>query len=187
MIVSRMVSLFLRFAQFVCSAIVLGLVAYFLHQRDKYGVGPLGRSIYTEIVAALSVIFSLIWMIPTTSSIINYATDLFFSAAWFVCIHRLFDNIDTMLTVLQRLHSVPSSIGITTSTAAPSGTGEASGFAAETTAANGTPHRPSLSLPPSSGLRVSFLGSSCTTSFRALWLPMALSKSFSVFGPCAIC
>ncbi|KAF2255070.1 integral membrane protein [Trematosphaeria pertusa] len=91
MIVSRMVSLFLRFAQFVCSAIVLGLVAYFLHQRDKYGVGPLGRSIYTEIVAALSVIFSLIWMIPTTSSIINYATDLFFSAAWFAAFGALVD------------------------------------------------------------------------------------------------
>ncbi|PSN70405.1 hypothetical protein BS50DRAFT_632295 [Corynespora cassiicola Philippines] len=83
MIFSRLASIILRFAQFVCAAIVLGLVAYFLHQRDEYGVGPLGRSIYTVIIAALSVICSLLWMIPTTSSIISYASDLFFSAAWF--------------------------------------------------------------------------------------------------------
>lgn len=83
MLVSRVVSLLLRLAQFVSSAIVLGIVAYFLYQRDHYGVGPLARTIYTEVVAALSVIFSLIWMIPTTSSIIGYSSDLFFTAAWF--------------------------------------------------------------------------------------------------------
>ncbi|KAH7010719.1 hypothetical protein B0J12DRAFT_747482 [Macrophomina phaseolina] len=80
-----MASLALRVAQFVCAAIVLGLCAYFLHQRDEHGLGPLGRTIYAEIIAALLVIFSLIWIIPTTSSIINYATDLFFSAAYEGC------------------------------------------------------------------------------------------------------
>lgn len=86
MIVSRVVSLVLRVAQFVFAAIVLGLTAYFLHQRNKYGVGPFGRTIYTLIIASLSVIASLIWMIPTKSSIAGYGSDFFFTAAWFVCV-----------------------------------------------------------------------------------------------------
>jgi hypothetical protein len=84
MIVSRMVSIALRAAQFVFAAIVLGLTAYFLHQRNHYGIGPLGRTIYTLVIAALSVIASLIWMIPTKSSIAGYGSDFFFTAAWFV-------------------------------------------------------------------------------------------------------
>jgi hypothetical protein len=84
MIVSRVVSLVLRVAQFVFAAIVLGLTAYFIYQRNRYGVGPLGRTIYTLVIATFSVIGSLVWMIPTKSSIASYASDFFFSAAWFV-------------------------------------------------------------------------------------------------------
>lgn len=94
MLFSRLASLILRFAQFVCAAVVLGLTAYFLHQRDKYGVGPLARTIYSIVVASISVILALIWMIPTTSSIINYAADFVFSAAWFAVFGLLVDYFD---------------------------------------------------------------------------------------------
>lgn len=83
MIVSRVVSIFLRFGQFVCAAVVLGLVAHFLDQRNKYGIGPLGRSIYTIVIASISVLFSLVWLIPTTASMLHYPFDLLMSAAWF--------------------------------------------------------------------------------------------------------
>jgi hypothetical protein len=82
MIVTRLVSLILRAAQFVFAAVVLGLTAYFLHQRLSHGVGPLGRVIYTVIWSSLSILFSVIWMIPTKSTIASYGSDLLFTAGW---------------------------------------------------------------------------------------------------------
>ena len=82
--VARVFSVFLRFAQFVCAAIVLGLVAFFLDRRnDNQWGGLLGRLVYTIIIAAFSVLFSLIWLIPTASSMMHYPFDLLMSAAWF--------------------------------------------------------------------------------------------------------
>ncbi|KAF2264367.1 integral membrane protein [Lojkania enalia] len=83
MILSRAFSIFFRFGEFVCAAVVLGIVAYFINQYDEFGVGPLGREIYAIVIASLSVLFSLIWMIPTTASMMHYPIDLLFSAAWF--------------------------------------------------------------------------------------------------------
>ncbi|KAH7126867.1 integral membrane protein [Dendryphion nanum] len=84
MIVTRALSVFLRFAQFVCAAIVLGLVAYFLDKRnDNQWDGLLGRLVYTIVIAALSVLFSLVWLIPTASSMMHYPFDLLMCAAWF--------------------------------------------------------------------------------------------------------
>jgi len=94
MIVSRTLSIFLRFGQFVSAAVVLGLVAHFLHQRDKYGVGPLGRSIYTVVIASLSILFSLVWLVPTTASMLNYPFDLLLSAAWFAAFGVLVNWVD---------------------------------------------------------------------------------------------
>ncbi|KAF2729488.1 hypothetical protein EJ04DRAFT_580621 [Polyplosphaeria fusca] len=83
MLFSRLLSLILRIAQFVFSAIVLGLTAYFLHARRHHGTGPLGRTIYALVLSIISVIASLIWMIPFKSTMLGYGSDFFFSAAWF--------------------------------------------------------------------------------------------------------
>ena len=77
---ARVFSLFLRFAQFVCAAIVLGLVAYFLDRRnDNQWDGLFGRLVYTIVIAALSVLFSLVWLIPTASAMMHYPFDLLMS------------------------------------------------------------------------------------------------------------
>jgi hypothetical protein len=89
MLLSRAFSIFLRFGEFVCAAVVLGIISWFLHQYDKYGAGPLGREVYTEVIAGLSVIFSLVWLLPTTASMLHYPADLFFSAAWFAAFGAL--------------------------------------------------------------------------------------------------
>jgi Membrane-associating domain len=47
------------------------------------GQGPHGRYVYTEIVAAFSALFSLIWLIPFTWSMMHYPLDLLTSIAWF--------------------------------------------------------------------------------------------------------
>jgi uncharacterized membrane protein len=83
MIISRFLSFFFRFAEFVCAAVVLGITSFFLHQHHKYGINPLGRTIYTEVVAIISVLLSLVWLLPFTSTFLHYPFDLFMSVAWF--------------------------------------------------------------------------------------------------------
>ncbi|KAF2826199.1 hypothetical protein CC86DRAFT_382271 [Ophiobolus disseminans] len=82
MIVSRVISLTLRIAQFVFAAVVLGLTSYFLYQRNRYSVGPFGRVVFSVIWSSLSIIFSIVWAIPTTSTMISYGSDLVFTAGW---------------------------------------------------------------------------------------------------------
>jgi len=93
MIFSRLTSIFLRFGEFVCAAVVLGLNSYFLHRYDKHHVGPRGREIYIEIISAISVLLSLIWLLPFTSHFMHYPLDFFISAAWFAAFGTLVNYI----------------------------------------------------------------------------------------------
>jgi len=93
MILSRVLSLFFRFGEFVSAAVVLGLIAHFLHIHHREHVGPLGREIYTTVIAALSVLVSLVWLIPFTSSFMHYPFDLLLSFGWFAAFGVLVNYI----------------------------------------------------------------------------------------------
>ncbi|KAF9698822.1 hypothetical protein EKO04_003156 [Ascochyta lentis] len=95
--VSRIISIALRFAQFVSAAIVLGLTAYFLHQREAHNIGPMSRLIYSIIIAAISLWLALLWMILPHSTIVHFVTDLLFCAAWFAVFGLLQDYYDDQL------------------------------------------------------------------------------------------
>jgi len=79
MILSRVLSFFFRFAEFVSAAVVLGIAAHFLNVHE----GPRGREIYTIVLAALSAVLSLLWLLPRTSALLHVPADLIFSAGWF--------------------------------------------------------------------------------------------------------
>jgi hypothetical protein len=102
MIIARTLSLALRFAQFVCAAIVLGITAHFLHiyngdaTINKYDI-PFDRLIYSIIISSVSLVLALIWMVPTTASIIHWVVDLLFAAAWFAIFGILQDWYDNEL------------------------------------------------------------------------------------------
>jgi hypothetical protein len=83
MIISRLISMTLRFAQSVCAAVVLAITSYLLyHQQHKDHSGSYGRLIYSTIIAIVSIIASLIWLLPTTSHIVNVVGDVLFCSAW---------------------------------------------------------------------------------------------------------
>lgn len=88
MIFTRLLSLILRTAQFVFAAVVLGLSSYFMYERTRRGVGPFGRTIFVIIWSSLSVLFSIIWMIPTKSTIASYGSDLRMPAPFLLYIPR---------------------------------------------------------------------------------------------------
>ncbi|KAF1982459.1 integral membrane protein [Aulographum hederae CBS 113979] len=89
MIMSRVLSLFLRFGEFVCAAVVLGIIAYFIQQHHEFRTGPIGREIYTIVIASLSVLLALVWMIPSTHNILHYPMDFILSLAWFAAFAAL--------------------------------------------------------------------------------------------------
>ncbi|KAF1814931.1 integral membrane protein [Eremomyces bilateralis CBS 781.70] len=83
MMITRIISPILRFGEFVCATIVLGLIGYFLHERNETGFGPKGREIYTIVIAALSTLLSILWMVPLTTRLLLYPIDFILSFAWF--------------------------------------------------------------------------------------------------------
>jgi len=83
MILSRLISLCLRAAEFICAAVVIGLDAHFLYIHHKTKYGPLGREIYVIVLSSLALLLSLVWMLPTTSAMLHVPMDLIISLGWF--------------------------------------------------------------------------------------------------------
>jgi len=95
MALERIANILLRLAQLVFSAIVAGITGWYLDKSDDAGVSSwdLGRFIYTEVVAAISLLAALIWLVPFSSSFIHWPFDLFLSVNWFVAFGLLVDQI----------------------------------------------------------------------------------------------
>ncbi|KAK8190035.1 uncharacterized protein BKA78DRAFT_148165 [Phyllosticta capitalensis] len=105
MILSRLVSMFLRFGEFVSAAVVLGVTSYFLYEQHHHDYdGPKAREIYTIIIAALSLVSSLVLLIPFTFTFLHYPWDLILSMAWFASFGLLVDFVDDNLTCSGPFH-----------------------------------------------------------------------------------
>ena len=84
MAIDRILSFVLRAAELAFAAIVAGITGQYLHQNNGASSWSLGRWIYTEVVAALSIFFAIIWLFPFSGSFIHWPTDLVLSICWFV-------------------------------------------------------------------------------------------------------
>lgn len=95
---SHLLSIALRIAQLISSAVVLSLSAYFLHQRSQNpSAGPFARLIYTVVIAAISVWLSLLWIFLPHATLVHFITDLILCAAWFAVFGVLQDWFDDAL------------------------------------------------------------------------------------------
>ncbi|KAJ4154021.1 hypothetical protein LMH87_010485 [Akanthomyces muscarius] len=83
MAIDRLVSLILRGAELVFSAIVAGVNGQYLHHNKGTG-GSQWRFIYTEVIAALGIFFALIWLIPFSSTFTHWPIDLVLSILFWV-------------------------------------------------------------------------------------------------------
>jgi hypothetical protein len=127
MSIPRLASTALRAAQFICAAVVLGLTSYLLHLNHKYNIGPVGRLctpplspssplsspfcythlpslVYAVVIAAISVVASLIWLLPTVHHIANYIADLLFCAMWFAVFGLLQDSYENEMMCGNKWH-----------------------------------------------------------------------------------
>ncbi|EAW12762.1 MARVEL domain-containing protein [Aspergillus clavatus NRRL 1] len=92
-VVSRLVSIVLRVAEIAFAAVVAGLIGYYLHQFRHVDAWPQARWIYTEVVAGLSMLLGLIWLIPFSSGFFSWPFDVIISLAWFAAFGLLVDAI----------------------------------------------------------------------------------------------
>jgi len=92
MALDRIVSMGLRAAELVFAAIVAGVTGDYLHHAHGSSWN-LGRFIYTEVVAGLSIFLALIWLIPFSSTFIHWPMDIFISILWWVVFGLLVDLV----------------------------------------------------------------------------------------------
>ncbi|EAL91735.2 hypothetical protein KXW98_002690 [Aspergillus fumigatus] len=92
-VISRLVSIVLRVAEIAFAAVVAGVIGYYLHQFSDIDAWPQARWIYTEVVAGLSILLGLIWLIPFSSGFFSWPFDVVISFAWFAAFGILVDAI----------------------------------------------------------------------------------------------
>lgn len=83
MALARVFNVILRLAELVFAAIVAGITGWILHFSNE-NTPEIGRWIYTEVIAAITIIVALIWLVPFSASFINWPFDLLLAICWFV-------------------------------------------------------------------------------------------------------
>lgn len=91
MALTEVLSIIFRLAELAFAAIVAGLNGDYLHAARGASSWDLGRHIYTEVVAGLSILFAIVWLFPFSGSFIHYPADFFLSILWFVAFGLLVD------------------------------------------------------------------------------------------------
>ena len=62
---------------------VAGIIGSYLHSYDATNSWPGARFIYTEVIAGLSILLALLWLLPFAGGFIHWPADLLISVAWF--------------------------------------------------------------------------------------------------------
>jgi hypothetical protein len=112
MALDRVVSLILRAAELVFAAIVAGVNGEYLHNARGASSWQLGRFIYTEVVAALAMLFSLLLLIPFSSTFIHWPLDIFISINWWIAFGLLVDVSHSLIFIYISLGSWTCTNGI---------------------------------------------------------------------------
>jgi len=91
MLATDLVSLLLRVGELAFSATVAGLTGEYLHQRRGARASTHKRHIYTIVVAAISILFSLLFLLPFLASFAKWPVDLILFVLWIVAFALLAD------------------------------------------------------------------------------------------------
>ncbi|CZT41398.1 related to integral membrane protein [Rhynchosporium secalis] len=96
MILTDLLSLCLRIGELAFSAVVAGLNGEYLHNTVETRRGSTNarkRFIYLEVVAALGILFSLLFLLPFASSFLHWPAD-FFTSILFIVAFALLAHYD---------------------------------------------------------------------------------------------
>ncbi|KAF8460294.1 marvel domain-containing protein [Kalaharituber pfeilii] len=96
MILSRLISFFLRALQLASAAIVAGIVGAYLHDVNEVDADPADRFVYTIVVASFALLASLILLVPFSASLTVFPLDLLFFLLWIIAFGLAVDFIAPM-------------------------------------------------------------------------------------------
>jgi ABC-type transport system involved in multi-copper enzyme maturation permease subunit len=88
---SKIVSFFLRIVELASAAIVAGLVGQYLHYLTMANSWASSRIIYTEVIAGISILFSILFMPPLKYSFYGFVVDFALFICWMVAFGSLAD------------------------------------------------------------------------------------------------
>jgi hypothetical protein len=74
--------------------IVVGIVGHFLHYYEDNTAYPNVRLVYTEVVAVLSMLCSILWIVFCTAESYSVGANLFISLAWFAAFGSLMEYVN---------------------------------------------------------------------------------------------
>jgi hypothetical protein len=84
MILSDILSLCLRVGELAFTSVVAGLTGSYLHQHKGTSAWDQKRFIYTEVIAAIGILFSLLFLLPFAGSFIHWPIDFLLFAGLMV-------------------------------------------------------------------------------------------------------
>ncbi|OAL40295.1 hypothetical protein AYO20_00031 [Fonsecaea nubica] len=82
-VISRIVSMGLRVCELAFAGVVAGIVGSYLDDYRHGNGWPLARFIYIEIVAGISLLLGLLWLLPFAGGFFHWPMDIILSFAWF--------------------------------------------------------------------------------------------------------
>jgi hypothetical protein len=97
-VASKVISVIFRVGELICAAIVAGILGRYLHLLDLADVGAGSRIIYSEVIAGLSIAFSIILMPPLMYSFVLFLLDFALFICWMVAF-GLLANVPSILTL----------------------------------------------------------------------------------------
>lgn len=93
--IARTIALLLRVLELISAAVVAGLVGHELRRADKAGARPGKRFIYTEVVAGLALLLSILLLLPMTWAFSLWPLDFVMFILWIVAFGLLVDWMPT--------------------------------------------------------------------------------------------
>lgn len=104
---SRIIYYILRVLQVASGTIVAGITGFFLYQSNA-STWDLGRFIYIEVAASLSLLMAILFLLPYTDAFIQIPFDIIVSLLWWVTFGLLF-NVSWVIPFRPPTHQLTSS------------------------------------------------------------------------------
>src|ERR1700761_616784 len=82
---SKVVSTIFRFGELASACVVAGVLGRFLYELSFAHVGAASRIVYAEVLAGLSITFSIVFMPPLLYSFYAFPLDFIMFVMWMVC------------------------------------------------------------------------------------------------------
>jgi len=93
MILEDLLSLLLRIGELAFTAVVAGLTGEYLHNTRGTSAWNKKRFIYTEVIAAIGILFSLLFLLPFMASFVHWPMDFLLFAGLMIAFGLLANYI----------------------------------------------------------------------------------------------